>query len=557
MLKLSKNKASAYGLGLLILSTLNGCQPSSKIWSVPTDAQDLNTLRSPAPPPLKRVGHPLKKKQLPPTKENIPSNLPANFHKKVSLLINEHVPLKEAITQLAFQNGINLQMDPSLQKSLLFSAHNRPFYEILQDVCALADLRFQIINNNAVRIVADTPYAVTYNIQFLNLTRTTDNKISIATDVFSSMKDQKNSADNGSNSLIQAKGESNFWTEVEQNLKIILNEQGDAAQTFTIHKSGGIISVRATVKQHRLVEHYLETLRRSTSSQVLIEAKIIEVTLKDDYKSGINWQKLAQGALRINMPFGTMSQRSRFLDPLSGQGDMLSFGAESKQFTALIRAISEFGSTRTLSSPRLTVMNNQTAILKVAQNQVYFRLNYDKQYSLNINRETVNLSSDIMTVPIGLVMSVQPSIDSELGKVTLSLRPTISRLSKSVSDPAVDIAFNATNNSTSGAIDHKPSLVPVVEVREIDSVLQVTDGGIAVLGGLMETRSARGEAGLPGTEDSPLLKRLFSAQSRTEEVVELVILIKATIVRGDEDFQIADQRLYEDYIDDPRPFIEK
>jgi general secretion pathway protein D len=96
----------------------------------------------------------------------------------------------------------------------------------------------------------------------------------------------------------------------------------------------------------------------------------------------------------------------------------------------------------------------------------------------------------------------------------------------------------------------------VVEVREIDSVLQVKDGGIAVLGGLMETRSAQGEAKLPGTEGVSIFKALFSAQSQTEEVVELVLLIKATIVTGDDTpLHNADQRLYDDYADDPRPFI--
>jgi general secretion pathway protein D len=537
------------GLSVLLGVMLASCQPSHDISSVSMSHSDMNTLRSPVEDweeePIK-----IRPKSRP-FKTNPSPSLPKNFQKKVSIQINDSVPLKEAIQRVALQCGVDLQMDPSIQSRILFSAQDRSFYEVLQDICQLADLKLTVISNG-IRIEPDTPYAATYNVQFLNLSRTTDNRISIATDVFASMKEQKSPMDNGSNSTVQAKGEASFWTELEQNLSIILGESESGTPNFTIHKQGGIISVRATSKQHKQIETYLKTLRQATTSQVLIEAKVIEVSLKDEFKSGINWQKLAYGALNFHMPLGTIAKRSKVLDPTSAQSDILSFGLDSKRFSGLIKAISEFGSVRTLSSPRVTVMNNQNAILKVAQNQVYFRLNYDKQYSLNVNRENVSVSSDIMTVPIGLVMAVQPSIEPETGQIILSLRPTISRLSKSVSDPAVDIAFNATTHRNATPIEHKPSLVPVVEVREIDSVLKVSDGGIAILGGLMETRSSQGEAKLPGAGDIPCLGDLFKATSRVEEVVELVILLKATIVE-DGCLSEADQRLYENYTDDPRP----
>jgi len=231
--------------------------------------------------------------------------------------------------------------------------------------------------------------------------------------------------------------------------------------------------------------------------------------------------------------------------------DMLSIGLQRKTFSGLLKEIEEFGASRTLSSPRLTVMNNQTAILKVAQNQVYFRLNYDKQLNLAGNRESINVSSDIQTVPIGLVMSVQPSIDHDTGDIILSLRPTISRLTHSVSDPAVDIAFaNARSQST---IQPKPSLIPVVEVREIDSILRLQSGEIAVLGGLMETRTTHGTAKPPFVGDFPLVNQLFGASADGDEIVELVILLRASIIEDAPPPDAADLRLYEDYSEDPRP----
>jgi general secretion pathway protein D len=478
------------------------------------------------------------------------SLIPEKMKKKVSLSLNETISLKEPLVELARQIDIDLQLDPQISSKMVYSAKDRPFIEIIEDICEAGNLRYKI-KGNSLKIENDTPYPYTYNVQFLNLSRTTENHISVATDVFSSVQNRLGTADNGSNSSVNAKAQSDFWIELETNLKTLLGADGKGENRFSIHKQGGMITIVASSKEHKVIDDYFQKLKQVVGAQVLIEAKVIEVSLNEQYRSGINWQKIAGGYLNFDAPFGTIAQRPAFMDPTSAQGDMISLGLKGKSFTGIIKAIEEFGGTRTLSSPRLTVMNNQTSILKVAQNQVYFRLNYDKQFNLNINRESISVSSDIQTVPIGLVMSVQPSIDQTTGDIILSLRPTISRLSKSVNDPAVDIAFNA-NHHRDSQVQPKPSLVPIVEVREIDSVLRLKTGQIAVLGGLMEKRDANTNAKLPGAGDIPVLGNLFQSTANTEELVELVILLKATIIEDTTTTDTADQRLYEDYIEDPR-----
>jgi MSHA type pilus biogenesis protein MshL len=482
--------------------------------------------------------------------------IPAAMRKLVCVSISDQVPLKEAVIELFRQAQVDLQLDSTLDQRIVFIANKRPFIEIIKDICDLVNLRYKICGQS-IRVEADTPYPVNYTFPHLNLSRTADNRISIATDVFSSVKDNKASADNGSNSAIVGKGNNDFWTELDGNLKIILNTQlpskeGDGKPpSYSLHRQGGMVSVYGTQRQHHLVADYLNSLRQSVSAQVLIEAKVIEVSLKDQYKGGINWQKLTGGGLHADMALGDLAQRGRFMDPTSAQTDMLSAGLQDKTFVGLIKAIEEFGASRTLSSPRLTVLNNQTAILKVAQNQVYFRLNYDKQLNLAVNRESINVSSDIQTVPIGLVMSVQPSIDQDTGDIILSLRPTVSRLTHSVSDPAVEIAF--ANAKSQSQVKPKPSLIPVVEVREIDSVLRLQSGEIAVLGGLMEARATNGTAKLPVVGDLPMVGQLFTASADGDEVVELVILLRASIIDDAPAPDAADQRLYQEYMDDPRP----
>ncbi len=479
---------------------------------------------------------------------------PKAMYTLVSVSVSEGIPLKNVFIELARQANVDLQLDTAIDAKIIFTAQDRPFIDIIKAMCEMANLRFDVIDN-ALRIERDTLYPQNYNVQFLNLSRSSENQLTVATDVFSSVGPVKgNVGDNVSKSALKATTKNDFWDELEQNLKTIVetsNEKG----SYSIHRQAGLVSLRANRKQHIQVEKYLEQLRRVACCQVLIEAKIIEVTLKDEYRSGINWHDIgSKGDLKITANFGDLAKKSSFLDPTSAQTDMVSFGASGSRFSAIANMLQEFGFVRTLSSPRLTVMNNQAAILKVAQNKVYFRLNYDKMYNSQNNRESTTVSSDIQTVPIGLIMMVQPSIDPQTGEIILFLRPSISRLTQTVADPAVDIAYNAS--AVAGAERQSSptqSLIPVVEVREIDSVLRLSNKEMAVLGGLMEVRSSEHKQGIPGLDEVPLVRDLTGSISEGDTIVELVIVLKATIVDNGAMPDGADQRLIEKYTTDPRP----
>jgi len=505
-----------------------------------------------------------------------------NFMRNVSVNISEGTSLKPIIIELVRQADIDLQLDPKIDAKIVFSAKDSPFIRVIDGICQLAGLRYEVFGR-ALKIQNDEEYIENYNVQFLNLARTSDNRVSIATDVFTKSspgggdgaKPSSAPNDNGSNSNLQVSGKTDFWEELEKNLKIILSGEG---VSYSMHRQGGIIAVRGKSKHHKLIKNYLNTLKMATNSQVLIEAKIIEVVLNDEFKSGINWQMLSEnGKFSANAPFGVMANSSRFMDSYSKGSNFVSMGIEGKGFSSILDALQSFGSLKTLSSPRLTVMNNQSAILKVAKNEVYFRPKYDKQFNTDMRRESVTVTSDIQTVPIGFVMTVQPSIDPQTGEIVLFLRPTISRLNKSARDPAVDIMMENARNANCRSHEKKdgdasgdkddngkegkpgrmqPSLVPVVEVREVDSVLKLKSGDCTVLGGLMEVRSVSESEGLPIVSDIPIANEIFGAQSRGDHVVELVIVLKATIINNSPNQrtdQLADQRLF-GYINDPRPF---
>ncbi|MDR2075000.1 MAG: secretin N-terminal domain-containing protein [Holosporales bacterium] len=484
--------------------------------------------------------------------------IPDVMKQNVSLSLNDKLPIRSVLCETSKKLNIDFQMDPSINTKIIFSVHNRPFIEVLDAICDMANLRYSI-HNNIVSVVNDLPYTATYSLRFLNFSRDSENKISIATEVSSGASQENSSGTTASgktvstintntggssDSNVTVKTKNDFWAEFEEGIKVILGKKEDAC--YSINKQSGIVTVSANSKQQKCIRDYIGAIKSSTESQVLIEAKIIEVVLKNEYRRGIDWSILSK---KIDITAESGMRDSVFdsaTTPFSGK-------YKSKGMNILLNAIEEFGATRTISNPRITAMNNQAAILKVAENHVYFKLNYDKTSSLTDNgRDNTSVSSDIRTVPIGLVMFVQPSIDTANGTITLFLRPTISKLSGSKRDPAVDIAIRSMDKDNKDK--YEPSCIPVTEVREVSSVLKLNDGEIAVLGGFMEVRSSKNKSGMPHIKDVPFIGEAVSSMGTGDEVVELVILIKVKIV-GDHNQQqrAADIRLQR-FVPDPRPF---
>ncbi|MDC0349300.1 type II and III secretion system protein, partial [Alphaproteobacteria bacterium] len=301
-------------------------------------------------------------------------------------------------------------------------------------------------------------------------------------------------------------------------------------------------------------------------SQILIEAKVLEVTLKEEYKSGIDWQRIGQyglgnytggvsgafrGDLNVSALFGTIAQKTPTVITTPETSQVLHIGGSGQSLSAILNFMEIFGVVRTLSSPRLTVLNNQTALLKVAENFVFFNVTGERQF-LNSGASNygslVSANSAPQTIPIGFVMNVHPSIDPETNEVIINLRPTITRLIDTKQDPAVVLLNQSLRNPS----DHIKSEFPVIAVREIDSILRIKSGAVAILGGLMIEGAETGKAGIPGTTDGPL--SFFTASKRrAKSVAELVIFLRATILESPAPDD-KDRDLYENFTMDSRRF---
>lgn len=480
-----------------------------------------------------------------------PPPLTPQMKKPVSLSIQENTPLRDVFSELSKQAGVGLALSPELGNGgagLMYSVKDQPFIQVIKDLCDMSGQRFQI-KGNLIHIEPDSPYLVTYNVQFLSQIRTNENRISSTTQVFSAGDDKESGADNGSDSILKGNSTSDFWAELEQNLQMILYDPSIKSKAvsphYSFHRQGGLLNIKAKATQHQKIVEYIKKLREATATQVLIEAKIVEVKLHNEYRSGINWNFLGDH-VKVSAPLGGLSRPGPVetdADFLKGHHkDVFSFAVDQKDFSSILKLVNKFGTVRTLSNPRLTVMNNQSALLKVATNEVFFTLDSENYFRGDGKPDIQKFTSSIMTTPVGMILSVQPSVNHHSGDITMTLRPTITRIDKFVLDPAVSI-------ESEGRVESK---IPVVQIREIDSVLRMKSGQVLVLGGLMEDHATNTSSSVPGVGDIPLLGEFARGKDDERHVTELVIFLTAHI--ADEPIIVeADERLYNVYMEDPRP----
>ena len=308
------------------------------------------------------------------------------------------------------------------------------------------------------------------------------------------------------------------------------------AASVIVNPETGIVSVRATSRQHEKVQEFLEQVAGSSKRQVLIEATIVEVDLNDNYQAGVDWSALGLNGLgySISQVFSPPSLPST-PSALANSAFTIHYNnpnaAAGGSISSTVKLLDQFGRTRVLSSPKLMVINNQTAVLKVVDNRVYFTVKADTVTNQTTSTTTFTTTQNV--VPVGFIMNVTPQI-SEADQVTLNLRPTVTRIIDTVEDP----------NPSLAAANVK-SLIPVTQTREMESVLKVASGQTAILGGLMLDSFEGRTNGLPIASRIPILGDLVSQRNDVSQKSELVIFIRPVVVRDASlDTDLADYRKY-------------
>lgn len=495
-------------------------------------------------------------------------------------VVVSNVSAQEILFALARDAKINLDIHAGIEGNVTLNAINQTLPQILNRISKQVDMRYELEHGTLV-VQPDAPYLKQYKIDYVNMSRDSDSTASNSSQLGSSSAGGAGTgATTGNNSILSIKNSSrnHFWETLTKNIADILRETDqilpDGSSETTVQKSmnasttgtgaqtvggkkqtakagfenspnpaaieeegvtvtrrstfrekasvisnpeSGIITVRATGRQHEKIREFVDQVMTSARRQVLIEATILEVSLSDNYQQGIDWSKLLAigdtkgfeaSQVGTNLTTGSTGQLVvRYVNPTSKYGDI----------NATVSLLQTFGNVKVLSSPKLSVMNNQTAMLRVVDNLVYFTIQANT--TTNQTTTTTTYSTTAVTVPTGFTMSLTPQINDS-DSVLINLRPSISRFLSYVNDPNPTLA-------AAGII----SQIPQLQTREMESILRIENNQVAILGGLMEDRINKNIQEIPLLGRIPLIGNLFQNRNDTTTKTELVIFLRPTVIK--------------------------
>ena len=429
------------------------------------------------------------------------------------------LPVRELLFALARDANINVDIHPGISGLVTINAVNQTLPQILDRISRQVAIRYEWDGPNLI-VLADTPELRFYPIDYVNIARSSTARLDLSSSVGAtgSAIGGANGGSNGSTFSLLSESNNDFWQSLVGNVAQLLDEVAgegtqDNSERVVVNVEAGILGVRGTSKEHAAVREFLDDVLSSVQRQVLIEATILEVELNDSFQSGVNWNRVWN-----ILDTGTSFAQETLLTDNNAQPPFFRINTENSNLDATVEALSTFGDTRVLSSPRLMVLNNQSAVLKVVDEVVYFTVERDVTEATDNSAATTEYTTTIQTAPVGLVMSVTPQI-SQGNQVSLNVRPTISRIISFKQDPTTSLFGDGVDN-----------LVPEIQVREMESILRVQSGQTAILGGLMQDDARNSTSGVPVASRLPLLGSLFAERSDSVKKTELVIFLRPLVI---------------------------
>ncbi|WP_374328754.1 type II secretion system protein GspD [Azonexus sp.] len=438
----------------------------------------------------------------------LPTSSPATPRPADYSVSVDRIPVRDLLFALARDARIDIDIAPEIEGKVTLNALHQPLEVILERIARQIPLNFEF-SGDSLLIVPDKPYLAHYPVDYVNLERSVTT--SVANNMQIGASTGSTNAGNLSATRIENVSRHHFWENLKAGLEQLLESNpaggGKAAnpQRLIINGEGGLVSAIATRRQHRQIRSFIDQLSNAVRRQVLIEATIVEVALSEGHEQGIDWSSLISGGIfeLAGNPLKT--------------GINLRYDRNANP-KALISLLDRFGDSRVLSSPRLSVLNNQTALLKVVENYVYFTVKADTTTTANVGT-SVTYTTTPQTVSVGLVMGVTPQVAAD-DSVILNIRPTITSVGREIPDPNPDLRRNGIEN-----------LVPVIRTREIESVMRVANGQIAVLGGLMEDGIDHRNQRIPLLGEIPGAGEVFTNRDNRAHKTELVIFLRPTVIR--------------------------
>jgi len=476
-----------------------------------------------------------------------------------------NVPVADVLFKLASNAGKSLVIDKSVKGTVTANLIQQPLDLILKTLTDQVGATYTVTANN-ITVKPNLPYWETYHINYVNMKKTSTGTISLNMSVGNGT-DASSGNVGSSVSNMTTSTESDFWGALKRNLLSLSyvkqigsgnsTTENSTSQTTSdnntaatspsdstsgassdastgsgfsrvvIDRESGLVSVFTLAKNHKIIQAYLHDALKRSNKQVLIEATVVEVELSDQYQAGVDWKAISGNTTVNQTTTGTH---------FSGSNGQFNISVGTPSFTNFsLTALQQFGDTKVLSSPRIMAVSNQTALLKVVDNEVYFTVKVDVSTGTGGSGNTVTYDTTVHTVPVGFMMSMTPFV-TDSDEISINIRPTLSRVVGYALDPNPDLKKQGIE-----------SKIPIIQEREMSSVLTLRNKQTAIIGGLIQDSHANNRSGIPGMSDLPAVGDLFAYRDDKVKKNELLIFIRPVIVNNP-DVNFGDLQAYKPFL---------
>lgn len=516
-------------LGLLSAALLAGCTGMVRehgIEDAMQAAHELPATDTPTAPPSE-VSDAL----LPSIQLQLPGvDKPQDTAQRFDIRVRE-VNARDFFLSLVEDTPYSMVVDPQIDGRISLDLKDVTVAETMDVVRTVHGYDYQL-TGQIIQVFPNTIHTRLFEVDYLAVTRKGSSLTTTRSTQVSGSSGTGDGATQANNeqhsSSISTESETDFWHGLQESLRAMVG-QGEG-RNVAVHPHTGMVMVRALPSEMRVVEQYLRQSQLTLKRQVILEARILEVTLNDRFQSGINWAALrtnSDGTRRIlggqlggTNIFDTMTSASDLNSGLNQLGNTFGnmFGAaaiSTSNFAAFIEMLKTQGDVQVLSSPRVSTVNNQKAVIKVGSDE-YYVTGIDTDTSSLGGTGTTNVSVNLESFFSGVALDVTPQI-SQKGDIVLHIHPSVSDVTEQTK----------TITTTLGTLT-----LPLAasNIRESDTVIRASNGQIVVIGGLMQNTTQNQQASVPVMGDIPLFGHLFRSTRQVTRKSELVILLKPIVV---------------------------
>jgi len=521
---------------LLLLLALNGCQ------SVPNEPLDMKngldsaikeTEKLHAPKPLVSVPNAVQRELLQDNMQQAKQGLLSEKRLQVSAT---SVSAKDFFTAIVDGSPYSIAIHPDVSGEITLNLTDVTLTEtldVIQQIYGYEILR----KNNIIQIYPAGIRTETIALNYLFLKRFGSSSTSINSGGVSendpnsggsgSNNSNNNSSSNNSNNSsnsqnnqsgsginLYTENEADFWTELKETLTAFVGTEKN--RSVIVSPLAGLVTVRGLPSEIEAVKQFIAKTEQHLHRQVIIEAKIMEVTLNDDYQQGVHWEEVLGSLSDTNLTFSAGGGiAGNVISSSVGGTSSLSFSGPD--FSGVISLLQTQGNVQVLSSPRITATNNQKAVIKVGEDEYFVT----EVSSTTTTGTATTTTPEVTLTPFfsGIALDVTPQIDED-GSVILHVHPSVT--------------LTGEQNKTI-QVGSQELVLPLAQssVRESDTIIRAKSGEIVVIGGLIESYTIDEESKTPLLGDIPLLGELFKGKNETSQKRELIILLKPIVVGQD------------------------